>query len=69
MHKDCNIKNFLTPGTSTWVIMKEPPSTDLVEQLKAKQNQEIEEMYKYQTEKFYNDHRWNKQIIELRKQE
>lgn len=42
---------------------------DLVEQLKAKQNQEIEDMYKYQTEKFYNDHRWNKQIIELRKQE
>ena len=40
---------------------------DLVEQLKAKQNQEIEDMYKYQTEKFYNDHRWNKQIIELRK--
>lgn len=26
-------------------------------------------MYKYTTEKFYNDHRWNKQIIELRKQE
>lgn len=33
---------------------------DLVEQLKAKQNQEIEEMHKYTTERFYNDHRWNK---------
>jgi len=26
-------------------------------------------MRKFITEKFYNDHRWNKQIIELRKQE
>ena len=26
-------------------------------------------MRDYITKKFYNDHRWNKQIIELRKQE
>lgn len=26
-------------------------------------------MRNYVTQKFYNDHRWNKQIIELRKQE
>lgn len=26
-------------------------------------------MRSYITEKFYNEHRWNKQIIELRKQE
>lgn len=42
---------------------------DLVEQLKVKHLQEIDEMRGYMTEKFYNDHRWSKQIIELRKQE
>lgn len=47
----------------------EKTAFDLVEQLKAKQIHEIDEMRKYMTEKFYNDHRWNKQIIELRKQE
>ena len=47
----------------------EKTAFDLVEQLKAKQIHEIDEMRKYMTEKFYNDHRWNKQIIDLRKQE
>lgn len=42
---------------------------DLVEQLKQKHFQEHQDMQTYITEKFYNDHRWNKQIIELRKQE
>jgi hypothetical protein len=45
----------------------EKTAFDLVEQLKQKQFSEIDEMRKYNTEKFYNDHRWNKQIIELRK--
>mmetsp|Transcript_39709 Transcript_39709/g.60854 ORF Transcript_39709/g.60854 Transcript_39709/m.60854 type:complete len:128 (+) Transcript_39709:971-1354(+) len=47
----------------------EQTAFDLVEQLKAKQDQELDEMRQFVTEKFYNDHRWNKQIIELRKQE
>ena len=47
----------------------EKTAFDLVEQLKQKQFSEIDEMRKFITEKFYNDHRWNKQIIELRKQE
>jgi len=47
----------------------EQTAFNLVEQLKEKQNQELDDMRKYVTEKFYNDHRWNKQIIDLRKQE
>lgn len=42
---------------------------NLVENHKIKQVQELEEMKRVVTEKFYNEHRWNKQIIELRKQE
>ena len=42
---------------------------ELVEQLKAKHQQELQDLHAFVTEKFYNDHRWNKQIIELRKQE
>ena len=38
----------------------EKTAFDLVEQLKSKQIHEIDEMRKYMTEKFYNDHRWNK---------
>jgi hypothetical protein len=41
----------------------------LVEQLKEKHAYELAEMQDYVTEKFYNDHRWSKQIIDLRKQE
>lgn len=40
---------------------------NLVENHKIKQVQELEEMKRVVTEKFYNEHRWNKQIIELRK--
>lgn len=42
---------------------------DLVDQLKQKHQQELRDMHRYITEKFYNEHRWKKQIIELRKQE
>ena len=42
---------------------------NLVENHKIKQVQELEEIKRVVTEKFYNEHRWNKQIIELRKQE
>ena len=38
----------------------EKTAFDLVEQLKNKQLNEIDEMRRYMTEKFYNDHRWNK---------
>ena len=38
----------------------EKTAFDLVEQLKMKQNHEIEELQRNVTEKFYNDHRWNK---------
>ena len=47
----------------------EQTAYDLVEQLKSKHTQEIIDMHNYITEKFYNEHRWNKQIIDLRKQE
>ena len=47
----------------------EQTAFNLVQNLKNKQYQEIEDLKKFWTEKFYNDHRWNKQIIELRKQE
>ena len=47
----------------------EATAFNLVENLKVRQVRELEEMRKMVTEKFYNDHRWNKQIIELRKQE
>ena len=47
----------------------ESTAYDLVEQLKQKHNQEVSEMQAYMTEKFYNEHRWPKQIIDLRKQE
>lgn len=47
----------------------EMTACDLVEQLKAKHFQELDDMRRYITEKFYNEHRWKKQIIELRKQE
>lgn len=45
----------------------EATAFNLVENLKIKQIKEIEEMRQHVTEKFYNDHRWNKQIIDLRK--
>lgn len=47
----------------------EETAFELVENLKAKQSQELAEMRAHWTEKFYNDHRWSKRIIELRKQE
>lgn len=47
----------------------EETAFNLVENLKVKQMRELDDMRKHMTEKFYNDHRWNKQIIELRKQE
>ena len=47
----------------------EKTAFELVSQLKAKQENELIAMRNYVTQKFYNDHRWNKQIIELRKQE
>ena len=47
----------------------EQTAFNLVQNLKNKQYQEIEDIKKFWTEKFYNDNRWNKQIIELRKQE
>ena len=47
----------------------EATALTLVEQLKSKQDQEVYDCLQYHTEKFYKDHRWSKQIIELRKQE
>ena len=47
----------------------ESTAYDLVEQLKAKHQVELHDMQRYITEKFYNEHRWKKNIIELRKQE
>lgn len=47
----------------------ETTAYELVEQLKTKHNVELMDMQKYITEKFYNEHRWKKNIIELRKQE
>jgi len=38
----------------------EATAFNLVENLKIKQIKEIEEMRQHVTEKFYNDHRWNK---------
>ena len=47
----------------------EETAFNLVENLKVKQAQELEQLHIEVTEKFYNEHRWNKQIIDLRKQE
>ena len=47
----------------------EATAFELVEQMKGKHEAENNEMLKYMTEKFYNEHRWSKQIIDLRKQE
>ena len=38
----------------------EATAFNLVENLKVRQVRELEEMRKMVTEKFYNDHRWNK---------
>ena len=38
----------------------ETTAFNLVENLKVRQLRELEEMRKIVTEKFYNDHRWNK---------
>ena len=47
----------------------EKTAYELVQQLRSKQASEVEQKRAEVTEKFYNNHRWNKQIIELRKQE
>ena len=45
----------------------EATAYELVEQMKNKHISETNEMLKYQTERFYNEHRWIMQIIDLRK--
>jgi hypothetical protein len=45
----------------------ESTAFDLVEQMKSKHEDENNDMLQYITEKFYNDHRWSKQIIDMRK--
>ena len=51
--------------------MKEYEETalDLMDKLKVRHQKEIEEQLKYQTQLFYKNHKWSKQIVEARKQE
>ena len=47
----------------------EQTAFQLVQNLATKQDQEVAEMRAYWTERFYNEHRWTKNVIEMRKQE
>jgi predicted double-glycine peptidase len=47
----------------------EQTAFQLVQNLASKQEQEVAEMRAYWTERFYNEHRWTKNVVEMRKQE
>ena len=50
-------------------ISNEENIFDLMDKLKERHQTEIEELLKHQTQLFYKNHKWSKQVIEARKQE